>query len=191
MKLYRYYTAKKDHNILKDHVWFLTNVHDAAYHASKGVVLEYDIDEKQLKMVNEEGMKIVDEYDSLPFPNQELLQCFRKMGFNSYTYKWEDYGDISILIFDTSLIPEPKILTNENVFVKYQSFRREVNNEVYAVFGPLSLYDRWVKSGRRVPNLDDTYDGYVEDEIFFNATQKQFEDYVREHFKYSLYAQKD
>ena len=191
MKLYRYYTTKKDWNILKDHVWFETNVHDAAYHADKGVVLEYDIDVKALRMVDKKSMTVMDEYDSLSFPNQDLLDTFRKMGFNSYAYKWEEYGDSSILIFDTSLIPAPKKLTSNDVFVLYHTFRREVNNEVYATFGPQSLYDRWQKSSLGIPHIDDSYDGYIEDEIFFNAPQEQFEDYVREHFKYSLYALDD
>ncbi len=142
-------------------------------------------------MVNKESLAIMDEYDSLAFPNQDLLDTFRDMGFNSYAYKWDEYADSSILIIDTSLIPAPKILTSNNVFVLYHTLRREVNNEVYATFGPQSLYDRWQKSPLGTPHIDDTYDGYIEDEIFFNASQEQFEDYVREHFKYSLYALDD
>lgn len=183
MKLYRYYTAKKDWNILKDHVWFETNVHDAAYHADKGVVLEYEIDETTLKMVDEKSLTVMDEYDSLEFPNQDLLDIFRKMGFNSYVYKWYEYTESSILIIDTSLIPAPKILTSNGVFVLYHTLRREVNNGVHATFGPQSLYDKWQKSPLGISRVDKTYDGYVEDEIFFNANEEQFEKYVMKHFK--------
>lgn len=183
MKLYRYYNTKQDLELLKNHVWFDTDIHDAAYYASNGVVMEYDIDPDKLKLVEDKYLDRLDDYGSLAFPNQQLIDSFKDKGFNAYGYEWEDKVGGSFLIFDKTIVPEPKILTNDNVTVKYHSFRRVVNIGKSYVIGPQSLLDRWCKTAPSLLLNDNTYSLFVKDEIFFNASQKDFEDYVRPFIK--------
>lgn len=186
MKLYRYYTTKRDLELLKNHVWFDTDIHDAAYYANNGVVMEYDIDPNKLKPVDDKSLASINEYDSLTFPNQLLIDSFREKGFNAYEYEWPDKMASSFLIFDKSVIPKPKIITNDDIVVKYNSFRRVVNFGESYVFGPKSLQDRWHKIAKIAPSVlknGNSYDGFVEDDIFFNTSKKEFEEYVRLHFK--------
>ena len=164
MKLYRYYTTKRDLELLKNHVWFDTDIHDAAYYANNGVVMEYDIDPNKLKPVDDKSLASI----------------------NAYEYEWPDKMASSFLIFDKSVIPKPKIITNDDIVVKYNSFRRVVNFGESYVFGPKSLQDRWHKIAKIAPSVlknGNSYDGFVEDDIFFNTSKKEFEEYVRLHFK--------
>jgi len=48
-------------------------------------------------------------------------------------------------------------------------------------FAPLSIYEQWKAEGN-IPRQDDWIYGYVPDNIFFNAPEKEFENYVMKHF---------
>lgn len=186
MKLYRYYKTQKDWDILKNHVWFYTNVHDAAIYAVKGVVLVYEINQDVLKPVPDSLLQNLDMYEDPCFPNQSMLENYRDLGYNCYFLKrkgWEG-SETSVCIFDKALVTTPEVVTQNGIFVVQGGMGgylcRNVDNETFsdACFAPASLYERWKKNLGYIPKDDDLFYGYVKDEIFFNTTEGEFEKYV-------------
>ena len=183
MKLYRYYTSKND-QVNANYVWFYTNVNDAAWY--NGVVLKYEVDQNLLKPVPDDLLKELDIYEDPNFPNQSMLGYYKELGYNCYYLRRKNYGhpDISVCIFDKTLIGDSRQVTNDEIFILSGTMGgylcRNVDNDTFtdACFAPASLYEKWKKNLGFIPSADDLFYGYIDDDIFFNSSKEEFEKYV-------------